>query len=224
MDASREVRLFLLLAGDTGVGKTSLAQRLAWHGRHDANEDDTPAPDAPPPRPTIGIAYEHATWRVDGTDVVLYMIDAAGNTQFAPLLPNQYRLAHGVLLLYDVTDRESFEHARTRWLPEIQRHAPDDTVLALVGNKMDRLAATPGRRAVSAVEARVLGEDMGAVGVYECAARAWRLAQLVTPVEALLPAMIRCYHARRQAAIDSGMRTLTLRAVKPQEEHMACCS
>ena len=65
-----------------------------------------------------------------------------------------YRGADGILLVYDTTDRESFEHVDS-WLQEVNKYANDNTVKVLIGNKVDK------DRVVSTEEGRKKAESLG---------------------------------------------------------------
>jgi Ras-related protein Rab-1A len=60
--------------------------------------------------------------------------DTAGQERFKTITAAYYRGADGVIMVYDVTNRESFEHIRT-WHKEVSRFADDNSKL-LVGNKV----------------------------------------------------------------------------------------
>lgn len=62
--------------------------------------------------------------------------DTAGPERFRTLTTSYYRGAHGIILLYDITDRHSFESV-DRWISEIQRYANENVEVILVGCKLD---------------------------------------------------------------------------------------
>lgn len=63
--------------------------------------------------------------------------DSAGQERFKTLTTTYYRGAHGIIVVYDVTDRNSFINCGT-WLTEIERHACEGVLKLIVGNKCDR--------------------------------------------------------------------------------------
>uniref|UniRef100_A0A8C8Y9D1 RAB1A, member RAS onco family n=1 Tax=Prolemur simus TaxID=1328070 RepID=A0A8C8Y9D1_PROSS len=83
---------YLLLIGDSGVGKSCLLLRFAW--------------------------------------------DTAGQERFRTITSSYYRGAHGIIVVYDVTDQESFNNVK-QWLQEIDRYASENVNKLLVGNKCD---------------------------------------------------------------------------------------
>jgi len=62
--------------------------------------------------------------------------DTAGQERYRSIASSYYRGAVGALLVYDVTDRNSFNHV-PMWLKEVEENAEKDCLIMLVGNKMD---------------------------------------------------------------------------------------
>jgi len=63
--------------------------------------------------------------------------DTAGQERFRTITVSYFKGAHGVVLVYDVTDRASFESIR-HWVSQLKLHAKGDVNVALLGNKCDR--------------------------------------------------------------------------------------
>ena len=66
----------------------------------------------------------------------LQIWDTAGQERFRSITHAYYRDAQALLLLYDVTERKTFENTRA-WLTEIKEYAPPEAVVMLLGNKCD---------------------------------------------------------------------------------------
>ena len=62
--------------------------------------------------------------------------DTAGQDRFKTITCSYYRGAHGIMVVYDVTDRESFEGVKG-WIGEIEKFAQENVIKILVGNKSD---------------------------------------------------------------------------------------
>ena len=77
---------------------------------------------------------------IDSNVVKLAIWDTAGSERFRSLTPNFYRGAHGVILVYDVTNRTSFDKL-DNWLKEVEAYSTKtDVVKMLVANKIDKVA------------------------------------------------------------------------------------
>ncbi|KAN0127163.1 ras domain containing protein [Lactarius tabidus] len=118
--------LKFIITGDAGVGKSSLLIRLTDQ-RFLANPD-----------PTLGVEFGSKLITIPEEDKVvkLQCWDTAGTESFRSITRSYYRGAAGCLLVYDVTSRPSFEHART-WLADVRAHADPHLTCILVGNKSD---------------------------------------------------------------------------------------
>jgi len=115
----------ILLIGDAGVGKSNLLQRYT---------DD---PFSESHIATIGVDFKIRTVEMDGKRVKLQIWDTAGQERFRTIASSYYRNAHGFLIVYDVTNTESFNNV-AMWLEEINRYCNTPGVSkVLVGNKSD---------------------------------------------------------------------------------------
>ena len=84
----------------------------------------------------VGCYSKAVRMREDKPDVVLQIWDTAGQERFHALNFKYYRDVHAALLVYDLTDLESFAKVK-KWAQELFRFASEGVVVALVGNKMD---------------------------------------------------------------------------------------
>ncbi|KAK2462411.1 hypothetical protein APHAL10511_005717 [Amanita phalloides] len=113
----------LLLIGNASVGKSSLLLRFSdeqW-----LPEDEASA--------TIGVHK----MEVGGKKVKLSIWDTAGQERFRTITSSYYRGAQGVILVYDVTSRETFD-GLPRWYTELDTYISTPVVKILVGNKVDK--------------------------------------------------------------------------------------
>uniref|UniRef100_A0A452XJJ5 Uncharacterized protein n=1 Tax=Aegilops tauschii subsp. strangulata TaxID=200361 RepID=A0A452XJJ5_AEGTS len=134
----------LLLIGDSSVGKSCLLLRFA----DDAYVDTYIS--------TIGVDFKIRTVELDGKSVKLQIWDTAGQERFRTITSSYYRGAHGIIIVYDVTDRESFNNVK-QWLSEIDRYASDSVCKLLVGNKCDLVDS----KVVDTEEAKAFAESLG---------------------------------------------------------------
>jgi len=114
----------LVLIGDSGVGKSCLLLRFA-----DDNFTDSYIS-------TIGVDFRFRTITIDKKTVKLQIWDTAGQERFRTITSAYYRGADGIIMVYDVTNQESFDHVE-EWLSEVDRYANENTSKLLVGNKAD---------------------------------------------------------------------------------------
>ncbi|EGB07234.1 GTPase [Aureococcus anophagefferens] len=139
-----DLQIKLLMIGDSAVGKTSLLLRYA---------NDTFSSTF---ITTIGIDFKIKTINLDGKRVKLQIWDTAGQEQFRTITRSYFRGAQGIVLVYDITDRGTFNSVRS-WMAQINEHADGQVNKILVGNKCDNSSA----RKVSADEGRKLADEYG---------------------------------------------------------------
>ncbi|TKR96299.1 hypothetical protein L596_010341 [Steinernema carpocapsae] len=121
---SYEYLFKVVLVGDTGVGKTNLISRY-MDDRFDPNE-----------RQTIGVDMATTCVQVHGHTIKAQIWDTAGQDRYGSIVPTYYKHALGAILVYNITETQSFQNAR-RWLNDIQKYANRDMMVLLVGNKTD---------------------------------------------------------------------------------------
>eukprot|EP00271_Cylindrocystis_brebissonii_P005166 TRINITY_DN17113_c0_g1_i1.p1 TRINITY_DN17113_c0_g1~~TRINITY_DN17113_c0_g1_i1.p1 ORF type:complete len:209 (-),score=32.71 TRINITY_DN17113_c0_g1_i1:215-841(-) len=135
----------LLLIGDSGVGKSCLLLRFT----SDAFDDMSP---------TIGVDFKLKLLTLDGKRLKLTIWDTAGQERFRTLTSSYYRGAHGIILVYDVTKRETFTDLSEIWLKEVEMYSTNpDCVMMLVGNKVDQESMRQVRREEGVAFARQHG-------------------------------------------------------------------
>ena len=114
----------VLLLGNSDVGKSSLLLRFVdsvW------NESFVP---------TIGVDFKVKTIEIGDKKVKMQIWDTAGQERFRNVVSTYFRGSNGILLIYDITNRDSFKNLES-WLIEIEKHASDNVLKILIGNKND---------------------------------------------------------------------------------------
>lgn len=114
----------LLLIGNSAVGKSSLLLRFS---DNIFNESFLP---------TIGVDFKIRTFELSSKTVKLQIWDTAGQERFKTITSSYYKGAHGIILTYDITDKQSFKDIEN-WLTEVEKFANENVIKLLVGNKCD---------------------------------------------------------------------------------------
>ncbi|KAI3687839.1 hypothetical protein L1987_81542 [Smallanthus sonchifolius] len=144
----------ILLIGDSGVGKSSLLVSFI------SNTVDDLAP-------TIGVDFKIKLFTIGGKRLKLTIWDTAGQERFRTLTSSYYRGAQGIILVYDVTRRETFTNLSEIWAKEVDLYSTNQAcVKMLVGNKVDK----DSERFVSKEEGAALAKELGCLFL-ECSAR-----------------------------------------------------
>ena len=123
-DKDYEFIFKVLLLGNSNVGKSSLFLRFV-----DDIWNDTFVP-------TIGVDFKIKNLEIDEKKIKMQIWDTAGQERFKNIISSYYRGAHGILLIFDVTDKESFKNL-SNWLIEIEKNGNKNVLKLLIGNKTD---------------------------------------------------------------------------------------
>lgn len=122
---SVEARLKLLMLGDSGVGKSSLLTRFTEEKFNNGILG------------TAGIDYRVKKTIINEKNVFLEIWDTAGQERFRTIASKYYQGAMGVILVFDVTERQSFINIH-EWIGQIRQNTSvDEIALIVAGNKTD---------------------------------------------------------------------------------------
>ncbi len=114
----------ILLLGDGAVGKTSLLRRFI---------DNTFSPDY---KGTIGVQFMTRTVQIANNEIKLVIWDVAGQAKTASFRHLYYKDAERIILVYDLTRRDTFENL-DKWVLDAIQYTTIDTKIAVLGNKRD---------------------------------------------------------------------------------------
>ncbi|CAO2046828.1 unnamed protein product, partial [Urochloa humidicola] len=192
----------LLLIGDSGVGKSCLLLRFADDSYLDSYIS------------TIGVDFKIRTVEQDGKTIKLQIWDTAGQERFRTITSSYYRGAHGIIIVYDVTDQESFNNVK-QWLNEIDRYASDNVNKLLVGNKSDLTA----NKVVATETAKAFADEMGIPFMETSAKNAINVEQAFMA----MAASIKDRMASQPAASNARPATVQIRG-QPVNQKTSCCS
>ena len=134
----------IIFLGDQYVGKSSILNRFY----QDRFEPDYQA--------TIGLDFHSKNVEIKGTTIRLLLYDTAGQEKFKSLIPMYIRDANIIIVVYDISNKDSFIHT-DHWVNETKDLKREDAIFVLVGNKID----LEDKRAVSKNEAQNFANSKG---------------------------------------------------------------
>lgn len=150
----------ILIIGDASVGKTALLRTLISEPFREKT------------RPTVALDFVRKSFEVDGAFVQLHLWDTAGQERFHSITKWHYRGTKGIVVVYDITDRETFHHL-SYWIDSVNRDVShtnnkyEAVPLVILGNKVD----LSRERRVKAREGQKLAEKHMAFGFFETSAK-----------------------------------------------------
>jgi small GTP-binding protein len=114
----------VIIVGPSGVGKTSIIQRLVDNTFSDEGQS------------TVGVEFKSYELTVDSNSVRLNIWDTAGQERFRSVSKSYFRTAVGAVLVFAVNDQVSFRDLDS-WMQDVQQLATPNAAIILVGNKTD---------------------------------------------------------------------------------------
>merc|ERR1712134_62334 len=189
--------------GEQSVGKTSLITRFMY----DSFDNTYQA--------TIGIDFLSKTMYLEDRTVRLQLWDTAGQERFRSLIPSYIRDSTVAVVVYDVTNTNSF-HQTSKWIDDVRTERGSDVIIVLVGNKTD----LADKRQVSIDEGERKAKDLNVMFIETSAKTGYNVKQLFRRVAAALPGMEPKNEESAQAGIPV---TLEPVASKTPEEGACSC-
>jgi len=153
-----EIKYKIILIGNSGVGKTSFFRKLSTGQFSEKNIS------------TIGIEKKTLdldmdidnNGKIEKKKFNISLFDTAGQEKFRAVTRNYYKGSDGIFLLYDITDKESFEHVKS-WIDSIRESLGKEKgtkyVIILIGNKLDLIEEGLEERRVNEDEAKKICEE-----------------------------------------------------------------
>jgi small GTP-binding protein len=134
----------VLLLGDSTVGKTCFLLRYCDKTFQDAHLS------------TIGLDYRVKTMTLKNKkNIKLQIWDTAGQDRFRAITKNYYKGANGIILIYDVTNLQTYENVKN-WITQIREETNPNVVIYLAGNKID---IPEEERAVKTEEGKEIADE-----------------------------------------------------------------
>ncbi len=135
----------ILLLGSIAVGKTAILSRYIKNEFLDIHKC------------TIKCDFQVKVVNVNNTtQAKLNIWDTCGDEKFRAITRQYYNDAHGILLIYDISNRDTFDDIE-KWVEDIKNSAPVDCVIFLIGNKSDLI----DKRQVTYQEGKNKAEELG---------------------------------------------------------------
>ena len=153
-----EINYKIILIGNSGVGKTSFFRKLSTGEFYEKNIS------------TIGVEKRTLDLDIDvkkngkkeKTKFKISLFDTAGQEKFRAVTHNYYKESDGILLLYDITDKTSFEHVKS-WIESIKdtlgKKKESKYSIILIGNKLDLVEENSNERKVTEDEAKQICKE-----------------------------------------------------------------
>ena len=141
------------------------------------------------------------------------MIATAGTEKFSAVAPNYFRHANGVMVMYDLTDYESFENVTT-WKFHVQSYSRTENIPhILVGNKAD--IDEPH------IDGQQVAEDLGMDGFFKTSSLTGE--GVVTALKSIIVMIAEDYHKLSNASIPNTTSVQTVPIMKPVRKKKFCC-
>ena len=125
MSNNENINIKLAIIGSVGVGKSSIINRFI------KDEFDTKI------NSTLGAKYSKKNMIINDKNITLDIWDTAGQEKFHSMGRHFYANSHIIIIVYDITNKTSFEDIKTHWYNDILEYAEKYKVLGFVGNKYD---------------------------------------------------------------------------------------
>ena len=144
-DAREDYKLKVVIVGDSGVGKTNLIKRFVTNS---FNQNS---------KATVGVEFLSKSYRINDQVFKIEMWDTAGQERYKSITAAYYKGAKGALIVYDITQKTTFENI-SKWMTEIKEKSSKDMKVMIIGNKTD----LKDERQVTTEEASLKAQDLGA--------------------------------------------------------------
>jgi small GTP-binding protein len=171
-ETSEKTTYKMIIVGDSAVGKTCIFKKIVSGNFSEKSIS------------TIGMDRRTLTFKIKNSkgndlEVDVQLWDTAGQERFRSITTSYYKSSQGLLLMYDITKRESFENIGN-WLDSIKESLGEDEkyLIVVLGNKLDLANENPESRTVTTEEAENLCKERGIYWGGECSAKDFTEEQL----------------------------------------------
>ena len=165
MSDNSKITYKIIIIGDSAVGKTCIFKKITSNTFNEKSIS------------TIGMDRRTLFFTIKdskGSDleIEVQLWDTAGQERFRSITTTYYKSSQGLLLMYDITKRETFSNVEN-WIENVNDSLGNnnDYLIVLMGNKLDLVKNNPEARDVSEEEAQKLCQDKNIYWGGECSAK-----------------------------------------------------
>ena len=172
MSASeKEIKYKIILLGDSSVGKTCIFKKITT-GQYNEKSISTIGMDRRTLFFEININKEGEPEKKENCEIQLW--DTAGQERFRSITKTYYSSSHGLLFIYDLTKRETFDNL-DEWISGVKESLGSDNnyLIFLIGNKLDLVEENPDKREVTKEEGEKKCQENGIIWGGECSAKSY---------------------------------------------------
>ncbi|KAG9289042.1 hypothetical protein G9A89_015591 [Geosiphon pyriformis] len=192
-DFNNPLRKFkLVFLGEQSVGKTSLITRFMY----DTFDNTYQA--------TIGIDFLSKTMYLEDRTVRLQLWDTAGQERFRSLIPSYIRDSSVAVVVYDITNRNSFMNT-AKWIDDVRAERGNDVIIVLVGNKTD----LNDKRQVTTEEGEKKAKEYNVMFIETSAKAGHNVKNLFRKIAQALPGMENTMNEPQNQLIDVNINSGT---------------
>jgi small GTP-binding protein len=124
LDAEYDYLFKLILVGDSYVGKTNI---LSKYIKNEFNQNT---------KSTVGVEFGTKILKIEDKIIKAQIWDTAGQERYKSITSTYYKGAKGAFIVYDITNRLSFESV-DKWIQDLNLNSDKNITLLLIGNKID---------------------------------------------------------------------------------------
>ena len=122
---NNDISIKVTLIGESSVGKTCIINKFCKNIFEEKVDS------------TLGANYSQKNIEINGMPIRLDLWDTAGQEKYRAIGRHFYKESYIVCLVYDITNKESFEKIKEIWYPELVEYGEQYKIIGLIGNKVD---------------------------------------------------------------------------------------
>lgn len=206
---NRSFTFKVVLLGEGCVGKTSLVLRYVENKFNDKHLS------------TLQASFLNKKLNIAGKRVDLAIWDTAGQERFHALGPIYYRDSNGAILVYDITDEDSFQKVKN-WVKELKKMLGTGVCICIAGNKVD----LEKQRVVTVEEAEEYASSVGAKHFLTSAKMNRGIEELFLDLSSRMIEVAESNDEHRLSSLGRGnnqRRNVVIVEEDPQQQKSGCC-